>query len=52
MTMEELAERVGVKHPAVFKWEHGLNEPSWKNARKLADVFDVSIDYLMGRGSA
>ncbi|WP_295764134.1 helix-turn-helix domain-containing protein [uncultured Oscillibacter sp.] len=52
MTMKELAERVGVKHPAVFKWEHGLNEPSWKNARKLADVFDVSIDYLMGRGSA
>ncbi|WP_297301147.1 helix-turn-helix transcriptional regulator [uncultured Oscillibacter sp.] len=52
MTMEELAERVGVKHPAVFKWEHGRNNPSLKNARKLADIFGVSLDYLMGRDSA
>lgn len=52
MTMEELAERVGVKHPAVFKWEHGMNNPSMKNARKLADVFGVSMEYLMGYESA
>lgn len=51
MTMEELAERVGVKHPAVFKWEHDRNNPSLENARKLADVFGVSLDYLMGRDS-
>ena len=52
MTMEELAERVGVKHPAVYKWEHGRGNPSMGNARKLADIFGVSLDYLMGRDSA
>lgn len=52
MSMEELALRVGVKHPAVYKWEHGRSNPSMENARKLADIFGVSLDYLMGRDSA
>lgn len=52
MSMTELARRVGVQHPAVYKWEHGKSDPSMETARKLADVFGVSLDYLMGRDSA
>lgn len=52
MAIEEQAERVGVKHPAAFKWKHGRNNSSLENARKLTDIFGVSLNYPMGRDSA
>ena len=46
MTQDELAERVGVSRQAVGKWEAGETEPSLGIARKVAEVFGVSLDQL------
>lgn len=51
MTQFELATRLGVQSPAVYKWERGRNNPSVEMALKLADVFGCSLDYLLGRDS-
>ena len=45
-----LAKAIGVSQKAVDFWEKGENEPKASNILKLADFFDVSTDYLLGRG--
>ena len=52
MTRQELGDRLGVKPPAIYKWERGLGLPQMETAIRMADVFGVSLDYLMGRNSA
>ena len=46
MTQEDVAERVGVTRQAVGKWEAGETIPDLDLARRLAEVFDVSLDEL------
>ena len=46
MTQEDVAERVGVTRQAVGKWESGETTPDLELARRLAEVFDVSLDDL------
>lgn len=45
-----LAKAIGVSQKAVDFWEKGENEPKASYILKLADFFDVSTDYLLGRG--
>lgn len=40
---------VGVSPPQVCKWEAGVTQPSRKNLQALADLYGVSVDYLLGR---
>lgn len=49
MTQYELATRIGVQQPAIYKWERGLNWPRIPEVIKLADVLDCSLDYLLCR---
>ena len=44
-----LAEHVGVSQGALSYWENGEYEPDQKCLIKLADFFDVSVDYLLER---
>lgn len=44
-----LAIDLGVSQPTISDWENGKKQPSSKSAAKLADYFNVSIDYLLGR---
>lgn len=46
-SQEELASRLGVSRQAVSKWETGEAEPELGKLRLLAQVFDVSIDWLL-----
>ena len=46
MTQEDVAERVGVTRQAIGKWETGETMPDLYTARKLAEIFDVSLDEL------
>jgi transcriptional regulator with XRE-family HTH domain len=39
----------GVSGQTILNWESGINEPSIKNLIVLADYFEVSVDYLIGR---
>ena len=46
-TQIELAEKLNVSDKAVSKWEQGNGSPSIEFFPALAQLFDVSIDYLM-----
>ena len=48
MTQEELANRLGVKYPAVSKWERGMAYPSMNTVIKMAELFQVSMDVVLG----
>ncbi len=48
ITQTELAAHCGYSHVAVVKWERGEREPNFGTLTKLADFFDVSVDYLLG----
>ena len=49
LTQKELAEQIGIKQNSYSDWETGKNEPSLENLVKLADLFEVSLDWLFGR---
>lgn len=49
MTQREVADYLGIKQPSYIRYENGGSEPSLENLVKLADLFDVSVDYLLGR---
>ena len=49
MTQEELAEKVNVSAQAVSKWENDISMPDISVLPVLAEIFDVSIDELLGR---
>ena len=48
LTQEALAERLHVSPQAVSKWENGLACPDIALLPKLAAVFGVSVDFLLG----
>ncbi|MCD8372409.1 MAG: helix-turn-helix domain-containing protein [Clostridia bacterium] len=43
-----LAELCGVSNGIISLWENGMREPTMSNLIKLAKIFEVSIDYLVG----
>ena len=51
-SQEDVANIAGVKLGTYSKWEQGrlpLNNARGYNLEKLADTFEVSVDYLLGR---
>ncbi len=48
-TQVEMAEYLKISQPSYIRYENGSAEPSYENLVKLADLFDVSTDYLLGR---
>ena len=49
LTQRQLAGYLEITQPSYIRYENGSAEPSLENLVKLADIFDVSIDYLLGR---
>ncbi len=49
LSQEQLAKQIGVSQKAIDYWERNVNEPKASYIIKLADFFDVSADYLLGR---
>ena len=47
-TQEQLAEALGVTVGAVYKWESGQSLPEVKLIMELADLFEISVDTLLG----
>ena len=45
----DVAKGINTSQRNVGRWETGANEPSSSFILKLADFFDVSTDYLLGR---
>ena len=48
LTQEQLAEALGVTVGAVYKWEAKLSTPDITLIIELADLFDTSVDVLLG----
>ena len=48
LTQEALADALGVTVGAVYKWEAELSNPELPMLVKLADLFDTSVDTLLG----
>jgi len=46
----DLAERIDVSQVMIGKYERGDAIPSIDVAKKIADAFAVSLDYLVGEG--
>jgi len=48
LTQEALADALGVTAGAVYKWEAGLSSPELEMLVRIADLFDTSVDTLLG----
>ena len=49
LTQKELADLFYLDQTTVSKWELGKALPDLATLTKLADFYDVSVDYLLGR---
>lgn len=50
-TQDELGKLLNLSKNAISHYENDTNRPSFETLEKLADIFDVSVDYLLGRTS-
>ena len=49
LSQVQLADKLGVKKQSISNWENDNIRPSVEMLEKIADFFDVSTDYLLGR---
>lgn len=49
MTQSEIAQRLGVTQQAYQCYESGRRQPSIETLILIADIYGVSLDYLVGR---
>ncbi len=47
-TQKGLAKELGTTNSAVCDWEKGRSEPDLEMIKKIALLFSVSVDYLLG----
>ena len=48
MTQQHLASLLNIKQQSYFRYEYGTGEPSLDTLIKLAEIFNVTTDYLLG----
>ena len=51
ITQKQLADLSGLGRFQISNYENGIRTPDWKTQEKLADLFNVSLDYLMDRAA-
>ena len=49
LTQKEVAEMLGMKQPQYFRYEQGYRDIPTDILIRLADIYQTSIDYLLGR---
>lgn len=49
LTQEELSNKLGGSKNLVSNYENGISTPDIYTLVKLADIFDISLDELVGR---
>ena len=47
-TQVDVAEKLGISQPAYASWERGAKKPTQDNLVKIAQILNVSVDYLVG----
>ncbi|MGN0796803.1 MAG: helix-turn-helix domain-containing protein [Christensenellales bacterium] len=48
-TQRDMAEKIGITQPSYIRYENGKSEPTLENLVRIAEILDVSIDYLLGK---
>lgn len=48
LTQAQIAEKLDISQQAYASWERGVKKPTQENLVKIAQVLNVSIDYLVG----
>lgn len=51
ITREDFAKKIDVTYAALSKYETGKRQPDYETLQKIADFFEVSTDYLLGRSN-
>lgn len=51
LTQSEVGRSLGVSQQAVAKWEQNATEPRAQDLIRLAALYNVTVDYLLGRES-
>jgi len=46
--LEQASASLGVSVTTLLNWENGKTKPNAKNIRDMAELYDVSADYLIG----
>lgn len=49
ITQKQVCNAIGMSEPAYQRYEYGQREPAYQKLIALADYFNVSLDYLVGR---
>ena len=49
LNQEDLAELIGVTRQTISNWELNETSPDLKQAQKLSDIFNISMDELIGK---
>lgn len=48
-TQQEVADRLGVNKQTISQYERGVREPQIETLEAIADIFNVSLNYLVGK---
>ncbi|MEG2322682.1 MAG: helix-turn-helix transcriptional regulator [Bacilli bacterium] len=48
MTQSEFAKKLGITRSSINAWEMGISVPSTQYVVELANLFNVSTDYILG----
>ena len=51
MTQQELADRIGMRRETILHLENNRYNPSLEMALKIAQVFNLKVEYLWKKGS-
>ena len=51
LSQQTLADQIGVFRNTISNWETGYSQISLENAKKVAEYFGVTIEYLLGSES-
>lgn len=46
-SQEEIAEKINISRQAYAKWESGVTIPDIEKCKRIADIYDVTIDSLL-----
>ncbi|WP_171641819.1 helix-turn-helix domain-containing protein [Paenibacillus phytorum] len=49
LTQEELSTKIGISRAALSHYETNRREPDYETINKIANFFNVTVDYLLGR---
>lgn len=52
LSQEDLAEKLGITRQTISNWELNETSPDLKQASKLCDIFNLSLDELTGKENA